>query len=157
KRTERWLKKAKRKYARTKTPIRRFYSFRHRARSWNQRRRIVVKIEVGPLGTNCRFVFTNRPGRAEQILPAVSTEESARIGSKNLSAILAPIGFPVIATAPMLFDLSSMPSLTNCLCCSVCTRFEPPTSLTLGWKPYGLSYSRSGLDLRVRLATCGFI
>jgi hypothetical protein len=49
KRTERWIKKAKRKYARTKTPIRLFYSFRHRARSWKKRRRIVVKIEVGPL------------------------------------------------------------------------------------------------------------
>jgi hypothetical protein len=67
KRTERWLNKAKRKYARTKTPIRLFYSFRHRAGSWNKRRRIVVKMEVGPLGTNVRFVITNRPGRAEQI------------------------------------------------------------------------------------------
>jgi hypothetical protein len=67
KRTQRWLKKAKRKYARTKTPIRLFYSFRHRARSWNKRRRIVVKVEVGPLGTNVRFVITNRPGRAEAI------------------------------------------------------------------------------------------
>jgi hypothetical protein len=67
KRTERWLNKAKRKYARTKTPIRRFHSFRHRARSWNKQRRIVVKIEVGPLGSNIRFVITNRPGRAEEI------------------------------------------------------------------------------------------
>lgn len=67
KRTERWLNKAKRKYARTKTPIRLFYSFRHRARSWNKQRRIVVKIEVGPLGTNIRFVITNRPGKAEEI------------------------------------------------------------------------------------------
>jgi hypothetical protein len=67
KRTERWVNKAKRKYARTKTPIRLFYSFGHRARSWNKRRRIVVKIEVGPLGTNVRFVITNRPGRAEEI------------------------------------------------------------------------------------------
>ena len=67
KRTARWLKKAERKYACTKTPIRRFYSFRHRARSWNKQRRIVVKIEVGPLGSNLRFVVTNRPGRAEQI------------------------------------------------------------------------------------------
>jgi len=67
KRTERWVRKAGRKYARTKTPMRLFYSFRHRARSWNKRRRIVVKIEVGPLGTNIRFVITNRPGRVEQI------------------------------------------------------------------------------------------
>lgn len=67
KRTQRWVEKAKRKYARSKTPIRLFYSFRHRARSWNKRRRIVVKIEVGPLGTNVRFVITSRPGRAEPI------------------------------------------------------------------------------------------
>lgn len=66
-RTERWLNKAKRKYARTKTPIRVFYSFRHRAGTWNKKRRIVVKMEVGPLGTNVRFVITNRPGKAEQI------------------------------------------------------------------------------------------
>ncbi len=64
---EPWLKKAKRKYARTKTPIRVFYSFRHRARSWRRQRRILVKIEVGPLGVNLRFVVTNRAGRAEQI------------------------------------------------------------------------------------------
>jgi hypothetical protein len=67
KRPARWVKKAERKYARTKTPIRRFYSFRHRAKSWNKQRRIVVKIEVGPLGTNIRFVITNRPGTAQEI------------------------------------------------------------------------------------------
>jgi hypothetical protein len=67
KRTARWLKKAERKYVRTKTAIRRFYSFCHRARSWHKQRRIVVKIEVSPLGSNLRFVVTNRPGRAEQI------------------------------------------------------------------------------------------
>ena len=67
KRAERWLEKAKRKYARTKTPIRRFYSFRHRAKTWRKQRRIIVKIEVSALGTNVRFLITNRPGRAEQI------------------------------------------------------------------------------------------
>jgi len=67
KRTERWLKRAKRKYARTNKPVRVFYAFRHRARSWKKNRRIVVKIEVGPLGNNLRFVVTNRPGRAEEI------------------------------------------------------------------------------------------
>jgi hypothetical protein len=66
-RTERWLKRAQRKYARTKEPLRVFYSFRHRARSWKKKRRIVVKIEVGPLGSNVRFVITNRPGRAEEV------------------------------------------------------------------------------------------
>lgn len=67
KRAERWLEKAKRKYARTKTPIRLFYSFRHRAKTWRKQRRIIVKIEVSALGTNVRFLITNRPGRAEKI------------------------------------------------------------------------------------------
>lgn len=65
--TERWLKRAQRKYARSQKPLRVFYSFRHRARSWKKKRRIVVKIEVGALGSNLRYVITNRPGRAEQI------------------------------------------------------------------------------------------
>ena len=65
--TERWLKRAKRKYARRHQTIRVFYSFRHRARSWPKHRKIVAKIEVGPLGTNLRFVVTNRAGRAEHI------------------------------------------------------------------------------------------
>ena len=158
KRTERWLNQAKRKYVRTKTPIRLFYSFRYRATSWNKRRRIVVKIEVGPLGTNVRFVITNGPGRAEKIYDGYDDRaESARIGSRNLSGILALIGFPAIATAPMPFVLNSMRLLTNCWCCSVCTRFEPPISLAPDWKPYGLSCSKWELGFSVPLATCGFI
>jgi hypothetical protein len=66
-RTERWLNKAQRKYARTHKLVRVFYTFRHRARSWKRKRRIVVKIEAGPLGSNRRFVISNRPGTAEQI------------------------------------------------------------------------------------------
>ena len=125
--------------------MRLFYSFRHRARSWNKRRRIVVKIEVGPLGTNVRFVIT------------MTTAESAKIGLKNLNAILAPIGFPAIAIVPTPFGFNSMRSLTNCWCCSVCTPSDSPISLALGWKPYGLSCSRLALDLGVRLVICGFI
>jgi hypothetical protein len=67
KKTERWLNKARRKYARTNKPVRLFYTFAHRARSWKKKRRIVVKIEVGPLGSNLRFVISNRPGTAEPI------------------------------------------------------------------------------------------
>ena len=68
KKAERWLEKAKRKYTRSQTPIRRCYSFRHRAKTWRKQRRIVVKIEVSNLGTNVRFLITNRPGRAEEIV-----------------------------------------------------------------------------------------
>jgi hypothetical protein len=63
--TERWLKRAQRKYAHK--VLRVFHSFSHRARSWNKKRRIVVKIEVGPVGANLRYVITNRPGTAAEI------------------------------------------------------------------------------------------
>jgi hypothetical protein len=66
-RVERWLKRAVRKHARTAKPVRVFYSFRHRAKSWPKQRRIVVKIEATALGSNVRFVVTNRPGRAGEI------------------------------------------------------------------------------------------
>jgi Transposase DDE domain group 1 len=67
KKTERWLKSSMHKYARSQIPIRRFYSFRHRAKSWRKKRRILVKIEVTALGANVRFVITNRPGTAQEI------------------------------------------------------------------------------------------
>src|SRR3989337_2224787 len=89
-------------------------------------------------------------------LTAMTTEESARIGSKNLSATFAPIGSPVIAIVPMPFDFNSMRWLTSYWCCSVATPFEPPISLMRGWKPYGLSCSKWGLGFSAPLATCGF-
>ena len=63
----RWIDRAQRKYARTQEAVRRFYGFRHRARSWRKNRRVEVKIEMGPLGTNVRFVVTNRPGKPEEV------------------------------------------------------------------------------------------
>jgi hypothetical protein len=67
KKTDRWLKTARRKYARRQSPVRHFYSFRHRAKSWRKKRRILVKIEITALGANVRFVITNRPGTAREI------------------------------------------------------------------------------------------
>jgi hypothetical protein len=151
KRTQRWLNKAKRKYARTKIPIRLFHSFRHRAGSWNKRRRIVVKMEVGPLGTNVRFVITNRPGRAEPIYNGYDDRGECENRIKEFN------DFPAIAIAPMPSGFNSMRWLTSCWYCSVFTRCEPQTSRTLGWKPYGLNFSKSGLALSAPLATCGFI
>jgi len=65
--TARWIERCQRKYARTQEAVRRFYGFRHRARSWRKNRRVVVKIEVGPAGSNVRFVVTNRPGKPAEV------------------------------------------------------------------------------------------
>jgi len=60
-------KQLKRRYRRTQLPQRGFSSFRHRARSWPRQRRICYKAEHTAVGTNLRFVITNRPGRASEV------------------------------------------------------------------------------------------
>jgi len=55
------------RYRRTQLPQRSFSSFRHRARSWSHQRRICYKAEHTAVGTNLRFVITNRPGRASEV------------------------------------------------------------------------------------------
>jgi len=87
----------------------------------------------------------------------MTTEESAKIGSKNSSAILAPIGSLAIAIAPTPSGFNSMRWLTSCWSCSVATPFDSPIWLALDWKLYGLSYSKSGHALSAPRATCGFI
>jgi hypothetical protein len=57
-------KQLKRRYRRTQLPQRSFSSFRHRARSWPRQRRICYKAEHTVVGTNLRFLITNRLGRA---------------------------------------------------------------------------------------------
>jgi Transposase DDE domain group 1 len=61
------LERAKQQFAERGEPVRIFSSFRYQARRWPRRRRILVKVEVNPLGTNVRCVITNRRGRAAEL------------------------------------------------------------------------------------------
>ena len=113
KRTARWLKKATRKYARSKTPIRLFYSFGHRAGaginnagSWSRSKSALWEA-MSALSSPIARV---EPKRSMTAMTSVARRES----DQGLSAILALTGFPVIATAPMPFVLNSMRWLTNC-------------------------------------------
>jgi hypothetical protein len=60
-------KQLKRRYRRTQLPQLGFSSFRHRARSWPRQRRICYKAEHTVVGTNLRFLITNRLGRASKV------------------------------------------------------------------------------------------
>ena len=158
KRTERWLKKATRKYARTKVPLRVFYSFRHRAGSWNKQRRIVVKIEVGPLGTNVRFVITNRPGRAEQIYDGYDDRGECENRIKEFKRDLSADRLSCHSYRANAFRLKLHALAYQLL---VLFRLHALRTTDLAhardWKPYGLSSSRWGLGFSAPLATCGFI
>lgn len=60
--------KAETRYRRTHRPVQIRTSFWHRARTWSHRRRILVKIDVTALGTNLRFMVTNRTGSAKDLI-----------------------------------------------------------------------------------------
>ena len=47
---------------------RRFHSFRYKADSWSEQRRVVARIEVGPFGTDVRFVVTDLPSSSSKAL-----------------------------------------------------------------------------------------
>jgi len=60
--------KAEARYQRLQHPVQVRTSFWHRARKWNHRRRILVKIDVSAIGTNVRFMITNRKGSAKDLV-----------------------------------------------------------------------------------------
>lgn len=51
----------------TGQPQRSFFSFRHAAGTWRGPRRIIVKCEVTPLGTNIRYIVATRCGRSQDL------------------------------------------------------------------------------------------
>jgi hypothetical protein len=67
-RTAKLKTKAEARYERLKHAVQIRTSFWHRARSWNHRRRILVKIDVTAMGTNIRFMITNRKGSAKDLV-----------------------------------------------------------------------------------------
>lgn len=68
KRVAKALAKAQARSQLTDRPVHIRTSFWHRARSWSHRRRILVKIDVTAMGTNLRFMVTNRAGSAQDLI-----------------------------------------------------------------------------------------
>ena len=66
-RAARFMKAAEKAYQRTGCKQRRFHEFRYAARTWDRRRRIIVKAERLPQGPNRRFVITNLDESPTQI------------------------------------------------------------------------------------------
>ena len=60
--------RAEQRYARTGRPVAIRTSFRHRATRWPRQRRILVKLDVTATGTSVRYLVTNRPGRAADLI-----------------------------------------------------------------------------------------
>jgi len=50
------------RHARKGQKLRRFKSFSYAARSWSKERRVIARVEVGPMGRDTRFIVTNLTG-----------------------------------------------------------------------------------------------
>ncbi len=61
------IERAERQFRRTGQPQRVFGSFAYAAKSWDRRRRVIVKAEHTAQGKNPRFVVTNVPGDAQEL------------------------------------------------------------------------------------------
>ena len=76
------------RYARKGQQLRRFKSFSYAARSWSQARRVIARVEVGPLGRNTRFIVSNLEGGRgkhlyEKLYPARGQAENHIKGWKR--------------------------------------------------------------------------
>ncbi len=76
------LERAVAEFARTREPVRLFHTFMYQAKGWPHERQVVAKAECNSVGTNLRFVVTNRPG-ASVVPEACYDEYVARGESEN--------------------------------------------------------------------------
>jgi hypothetical protein len=53
------IESAKREYAATGKPVKRYHSFEYRANSWEHLQRVVVKVEMNSMGLNVRYITSS--------------------------------------------------------------------------------------------------
>jgi len=75
------IQRAIEQFQQTRETQRLFDQFLYRAGSWRNPRRVIVKAECNRIGTNLRFIVTNRSGAA--ILPQAAYDEYAERGESE--------------------------------------------------------------------------
>lgn len=75
------IQRAIEQFERTGQPARLFDQFLYRAQSWKNHRRVIAKAECNHLGTNLRFIVTNRPGAA--VLPETCYDNYVQRGESE--------------------------------------------------------------------------
>jgi hypothetical protein len=75
------LQRAVEQFEQTHESQRLFTQFFYRAGSWKNHRRVIVKAECNRIGTNQRFIVTDRPGAA--VLPQAAYDEYAERGESE--------------------------------------------------------------------------
>ena len=67
KKVEQWVNYDKEMYRSTKQPSKRYHEFMYKADTWRNAQRVIVKIEVGGLGENVRYIVTNFDGSRKDV------------------------------------------------------------------------------------------
>lgn len=75
------LQRAVEQFERTGEPARCFDQFLYRAGTWKNPRRVIVKAECNRLGTNRRFIVTDRPGAG--VVPEAAYDDYAERGESE--------------------------------------------------------------------------
>ncbi len=75
------LQRAVEQFEQTGEPARCFDQFFYRADSWKNPRRVIVKAECSRLGTNLRFIVTDRPGAG--VVPEAAYDDYAERGESE--------------------------------------------------------------------------
>lgn len=75
------LQRAVEQFAQTDEPTRCFDQFLYRAGTWKNPRRVIVKAECNRLGTNLRFLVTDRPGAG--VIPEAAYDDYVERGESE--------------------------------------------------------------------------
>jgi hypothetical protein len=156
-RTERWLKRAKRKYARGHQTVRFFIALGTEPEAGPNTEKLSLKLKSVLWAPICALWLPTERAEPSRSLTITRIEDSVRIASRSLSATFNRTGCPATSIALMPFGFSSMRLLINCWCSFVCTHLKKLTSLRFDCRAYDSSYSKSAPALSAVLAACGFI
>src|SRR5574344_2466895 len=75
-------------YGKEKKDVRRFYSFRYKAKSWKYEQRVIAKIEINSMGENVRFVVTsNHANKPETVYRHYAGRGEMELWIKDLKSI----------------------------------------------------------------------
>lgn len=85
KRIDKPLRRAKGDFKRHNEPVKRYYSFYYKAKSWKYKQRVIAKIEVNSMGTNVRFIVTgNRNNTPETVYKRYCQRGTMELWIKDL-------------------------------------------------------------------------
>jgi hypothetical protein len=88
KKIDKSLRRWRKYYDKEKKDVRRFYSFRYKAKSWKHEQRVIAKIEISSMGENIRFVVTsNHANKPETVYRHYAGRGEMELWIKDLKSI----------------------------------------------------------------------